>query len=193
MREDGSAGLAPGGEGAALAAQWASDESRRGRKRVGTLIVVLGVVLLLGVFLAPNPSVTYGVGAGRSVGSSGWSGLIPPLPPSSEGFGTVMNWLTWLLAFLITGVGALCRFLTVVSVVWPSSPVPDALLYVALGAALWAWRSKAAAILLVIPSGAGFVMSVLRLAGVLTGSSGNVVVSLLVLVAAAKACQLTWS
>jgi hypothetical protein len=36
-------------------------------------------------------------------------------------------------------------------------------------------------------------MSVLRLADVLTGSSGNVVVSLLALVAAAKACQLTWS
>jgi hypothetical protein len=192
MREDGS-GPAPGGEGAALAAQWASEEARRALNRVGTLMVVLGVVLLLGAFLAPNPSVTYAVGAVHSMGSSGWSGLIPPLPPSSEGFGTVMNWVTWVLAFLITDVGALCRFLTVVSVVWPSSPVPDALLYAALGAALRAWRSKAATILLVALSGAGFVMSVLRLAGVLTGSSGNVVVSLLALVAAAKACQLTWS
>jgi hypothetical protein len=185
------------GEGASsgreLAAKWAQDEARAGVKRVGKGMLLLALVLLLGAFLTPNPEVTYSTGPGRTIGWSGWYGLIPPLPPSTGFVSTVMNWVTWLIAFLVTDIGALCRFLTVVPVAWKASVIPDALLYGALGVVLIASKSKAAAVLLLLLTGAGLVITVLRLNGTLTGDSGNVIVSLLAFIGAMKGCQLTWS
>jgi hypothetical protein len=183
----------PASEGKKLAAAWAVGEARAGVSRVGKGMLLLALVLLLGVFLTPNPEVMYSLGPGHSVGSSGWYGLIPPLPPAAGFFGTLMNWGTWLIAFLVTDIGALCRFLAIASVVSKASPIPDALLYGALGAALLVWKSRVPALLLVLLAGAGFVISVLRLSGTLAGSAGNVVVSLLALIGAARGCQLTWS
>jgi hypothetical protein len=183
----------PGSGGKRLAAEWADAEARAGVGRVGKAMLLLALILLLGAFLTPNPEVMYSLGPGHSAGSSGWSGLIPPLPPSAGFFGTSMNWVTWLLAFLVTDVGALCRFLTIAPVVSKTSPVPDALLYGALGAALLAWKNRVPAVLLLLLAGAGFAISLLRLSGVLAGGAGNVVVSLLVLIAAVRGCQLTWS
>jgi hypothetical protein len=181
-------------EGKKQAAAWADAEAGAGLRRVGKGMLLLALVIVLGAFLTANPAVSYSVGPGHSVGVSGWSGLIPPTPPSGAGLvGALMNWVTWLFALLVTDVGALCRFLTIVSVVSKAAPLPDAALYGVLGAALLFWRSRAPAILLALLAGAGFVITLLRLGGTLTGPGGNVVVSLVALVGAVRGCQLTWS
>ena len=82
-------------DGANVAEKWAGDEARASVNRTGKLVLVLALVLLLGAFLSPNPAVNYTMGSGHTIGASGWSGLIPPFPPSSGLAGTLMNWVAW--------------------------------------------------------------------------------------------------
>jgi hypothetical protein len=178
--------------GKELSAAWADSEARDSIKRIARGMLLLALLLLLGAFLTPNGEIWYSV-PGGSVGSSGWSGLIPPLPPDSGFVGTVMNWVTFLTALLVTDTSALCLFLSVVSVTSKTSPVIDALLYGVLAVALLARRSRIAAALLLLLAGAGLVISGLRLTGSMQGESGNVIVSILATLGAARACQLTAS
>jgi hypothetical protein len=177
--------------GRETAAAWAMAEARASIKRIGVGMLLLALVLLLGATLTSNPEVSYSLSPGHSVGSRGWSGLIPPLPPSAGAVGTMMNWLTFLIALLVTLTSALCRFLSIASVVSKTSPVVDAVLYGALAAALLAWRSRVAGVLLLLLAGAGLVISGLRLTGAMAGEAGNVIVSILAVIGAIRACQVT--
>ena len=165
MSEDGSAS-----SGKEQAARWAASEKLASLKWIARGMLLLALVLLLGAVLDPNPAVPYSAAPGL--------------------WGTLMNLVSYGTAVAVKLASAACRFLSVASVVPGTSHVPDAILYGLLGGALLAWKNRVPALLLLLLAGAGLAISALRMAGVLAGDSGNVVVSILAVIGAFRASQL---